>query len=90
MAISEDDLKSIREEYEDHPLESSQLRSDPLKQFEYWFSQALEAQVMEPNAMVLATSKLDTPKARYVLFKGTRVANASRASITDKMKTKFI
>ena len=70
MAISEDDLKSIREEYEDHPLESSQLRSDPLEQFEYWFSQALEAQVMEPNAMVLATSKLDTPKARYVLFKG--------------------
>ena len=70
MAISEDNLKSIREEYEDHPLELSQLRSNPLEQFEYWFSQALEAQAMEPNAMVLATSKIDTPKARYVLFKG--------------------
>ena len=70
MAISQDNLQSIREEYEDHPLELSQLRSNPVEQFEYWFSQALEAKVMEPNAMVLATSKIDTPKARYVLFKG--------------------
>jgi len=70
MAISQDNLQSIREEYEDHPLELSQLRSNPVEQFEYWFSQALEAEAMEPNAMVLATSKIDTPKARYVLFKG--------------------
>lgn len=69
MSISKDDFQSIREEYEDYPLESSQLKSDPIEQFEYWFSQALEAKVIEPNAMVLATSKVETPKARYVLFK---------------------
>ena len=70
MSISSEDLKSIREEYGNLPLELFELHVTPAEQFENWFREALEAKVKEPNAMVLATIKIDVPKARYVLFKG--------------------
>ena len=70
MAISSEDLESIREEYGNFPLESFELKVTPAEQFGNWFREALEARVKEPNAMVLATVKISIPKARYVLFKG--------------------
>ena len=70
MSISPEDLKSIRREYGNLPLESFELQVTPAEQFENWFREALEARVKEPNAMVLATVKINIPKARYVLFKG--------------------
>ena len=70
MAISSEDLNSIREEYGNLPLELFELHVTPAAQFENWFREALEAKVKEPNAMALATIKMDAPKARYVLFKG--------------------
>ena len=44
---------------------------DPIKQFEKWFQEAVEAKVLEPNAMNLATINVNNrPSSRIVLLKG--------------------
>ncbi len=50
-------------------LSQSDLDPDPFKQFGAWFNQA--AQLIEPNAMALATAARDgRPSARMVLLRG--------------------
>jgi pyridoxamine 5'-phosphate oxidase len=67
-----DRFASIREEYENDGLRRGDLAADPFEQFELWMGAALEAQVPEPNAMVLATSDAaGRPSARTVLLKGS-------------------
>ena len=70
MTISPEELKSIRDDYGDLQLDIADLFESPIQQFEKWFSEALEAEIKEPNAMALATVNEDSPRARYVLFKG--------------------
>ena len=70
MTFSQEEIHLIRKEYGDLELKKSDLLPKPIDQFESWFSQAMKAEVIEPNAMVLATSEINNPKARYVLFKG--------------------
>jgi pyridoxamine 5'-phosphate oxidase len=51
-------------------LLESQVDPDPISQFQTWLSQATEAGLPEPNAMVLATADADgRPSARTVLLK---------------------
>jgi pyridoxamine 5'-phosphate oxidase len=51
-------------------LLESQVDSDPIVQFQAWLTQATEAGLPEPNAMVLATADSDgRPSARTVLLK---------------------
>jgi pyridoxamine 5'-phosphate oxidase len=53
------------------PLLEADLLPDPIEQFARWFGDATEANVVEPNAMTLATADADgTPSARIVLLKG--------------------
>ncbi len=60
----------LREDYPSEKLETHGLESDPFRQFDLWFKEALEAGVREPNAMTLATSTPDgKPSARIVLLK---------------------
>ena len=70
MITQQEEIQLIRREYGDLELKKTDLLSKPIDQFQSWFSQAIEAEVIEPNAMVLATTKMNSPKARYVLFKG--------------------
>ena len=43
---------------------------DPIEQFDRWFSEAISAEVEEPNAMILSTvSERGAPSARTVLMK---------------------
>ena len=52
-------------------LDESSVAADPLRQFEQWFADAVNAQVPEPNAMTLATvGAAGDPAARIVLLKG--------------------
>ena len=45
--------------------------SDPFRQFERWFEDALRARLPLPNAMTLATvTAAGAPSARIVLLKG--------------------
>ncbi|HEY3738839.1 MAG TPA: pyridoxamine 5'-phosphate oxidase [Bryobacteraceae bacterium] len=64
------DLASLRLEYSAQSLDESEVDRDPVRQFSYWFDQAVAAGLREPNAMTLATATLQgEPSARIVLLK---------------------
>jgi pyridoxamine 5'-phosphate oxidase len=64
-------LANLRKDYTLHGLSETDVDTDPLKQFQTWFNAALAANVIEPNAMILATATKDgRPSARTVLLKG--------------------
>ena len=63
-------IADIRKEYTKGELEPLNMGDDPLVEFRGWFQQALEAQVLEPNAMVLGTVNAEhRPSSRVVLLK---------------------
>jgi pyridoxamine 5'-phosphate oxidase len=65
------DLSGIRNEYSKASLDSKDADPDPIRQFDKWFGEAISANVLEPNAMNLATlSEQGTPTSRIVLLKG--------------------
>lgn len=64
-------LADRRVDYRKGALIESDLDPHPMRQFDRWWREAESAQVVEPNAMTLATSSPDgTPAARIVLLKG--------------------
>ena len=64
------DLAELRQDYVRESLTERDVDPNPIAQFEKWFDQALNAAMIEPNAMTLATSTLDGhPSARIVLLK---------------------
>jgi len=65
------DIADLRKSYERDALDESASEADPMKQFERWFRQAVDAKLPEPNAMTLATVGADgRPSTRVVLVKG--------------------
>lgn len=65
------EIADLRKEYSKASLDITHVHTDPMKQFEKWFNEALSAQVMEPNAMNLATvNESGKPTSRIVLLKG--------------------
>src|SRR5215204_4539858 len=65
------DLAALRKDYALSSLSEADVDPDPIRQFDRWFVDALTAQVLEPNAMTLATATRDgVPSARIVLLKG--------------------
>jgi pyridoxamine 5'-phosphate oxidase len=66
-----ENIANIRKDYRKATLDVSNVDKDPLRQFEKWFGEALQSEVMEPNAMNLATvNEHGKPSARMVLLKG--------------------
>lgn len=64
-------LADLRRHYSLKRLRKDELEQDPVRQFRRWLDEALAAQVLEPNAMTLATVGEDgRPSARTVLLKG--------------------
>lgn len=64
------DITHLREEYRREALNRETLRPFPLDQFRFWFQQAQDAQIREPNAMILATASAEgQPWNRTVLLK---------------------
>ena len=60
-------LADMRKSYERGALDEEHSADQPLKQFQQWFHEALEAKVLEPNAMTLATVGPDgRPSTRVV------------------------
>lgn len=52
-------------------LRKEDVRADPIEQFGVWWEEALETEVIDPNAMTLATVTPGCrPSARIVLLKG--------------------
>lgn len=64
------DLHNIREDYTQQELSAKQCDADPLKQFEKWLNEAINAKVNEPTAMNIATiNEKGFPSSRVVLLK---------------------
>ena len=59
-----------RSEYTRGKLEEDQLKPNPLDQFALWFQETMDARIIEPNAMSLATTGANQcPLVRTVLLK---------------------
>jgi pyridoxamine 5'-phosphate oxidase len=65
------DISQLRREYMSQGLRRRDLADDPVEQFTRWFHQAQQANLLDPNAMVVASVGQDgQPSARNVLLKG--------------------
>ena len=63
-------LADLRRDYSASGLTEADAGHDPFALFHRWFSQAVAAELTDPNAMILATATPDgTPSARAVLLK---------------------
>ncbi len=63
-------LADLRAEYQTAGISRADLHADPVEQFTRWFEQAMQAKLLEPNAMSLATAGADgRPHVRTVLLK---------------------
>jgi len=63
-------IADIRIDYKLKVLDENQISRNPLRQFEKWLNESIEAKVNEPTAMVLATATPNgIPSARVVLLK---------------------
>ena len=64
------DLSHLRREYSLQSLDIDDVDPCPFAQFERWFQQAMKADLLDPNAMVLATvDPTAQPTQRAVLLK---------------------
>jgi pyridoxamine 5'-phosphate oxidase len=63
-------IADLRKEYSTQVLLEKDVSPDPVRQFSYWWNQAIESKIEEANAMTLATASIDgVPSARIVLLK---------------------
>jgi pyridoxamine 5'-phosphate oxidase len=62
-------VKDLRQNYTQGELTENQISDDPLIQFHRWFTDALNSEILEPNAMVLSSVDNDKPDSRIVLLK---------------------
>lgn len=64
-------LADLRRDFASHELLESEIADDPFEQFKLWFDDALESDVIDVNAMTVATVDPNgKPSVRVVLLKG--------------------
>ena len=64
-------LAQMRKDYSSRMLRREDLDANPMKQFERWMSEAIQAQMAEPHACCLSTCGEDgQPEGRMVLLRG--------------------
>lgn len=69
--MDQERVAELRRSYQLGGLAEADLAADPIAQFGRWLEAAIEAELPEPNAMVLDTAGTDgQPSARTVLLKG--------------------
>jgi pyridoxamine 5'-phosphate oxidase len=65
------DASILRKEYTRAGLHEADMDPDPIVQFHRWFENVIDADLHEPNAMILATATSEgRPSARTILLKG--------------------
>ena len=63
-------ISHLRRDYTLASLDAADVNADPITQFTHWFDDAQRAELLEPNAMTLATCSAEgRPSARVVLLK---------------------
>jgi len=68
--MNKTDLAALRQSYFQNELLEENVLENPIKQFDKWFKEALDVQILEPNAMTISTVSDGKPHARIVLLKG--------------------
>jgi pyridoxamine 5'-phosphate oxidase len=69
--MDQKDIENLRQDYNAASLSETDVDTNPMRQFDKWFNEAINYNVHEPNAMTLATATHDgRPSARIVLLKG--------------------
>jgi pyridoxamine 5'-phosphate oxidase len=69
--ISNKEIAQIRRSYSEKELNKASVYPDPFEQLTLWLKDALDAEIIEPNAMVLSTCSIKgKPSSRVVLLKG--------------------
>ena len=64
-------IADIRKDYRLQTLDETGVAADPIQQFGIWWQEALQSEIVEVNAMTLATAnEQGVPSARIVLLKG--------------------
>jgi pyridoxamine 5'-phosphate oxidase len=64
-------LNSVRRDYAGHELDEKSVDKNPFNQLSLWVKEAIDAQVLDPAAMVLSTvDKHGKPSSRVVLMRG--------------------
>lgn len=64
------ELADLRRDFSSDGLSKSALDPNPFKQFSFWMNEALEADIIDPNAMTVSSVGSDgRPSARVVLLK---------------------
>ena len=68
--LSPAELAALRQDYAQRGLRRSELDADPIRQFNAWLNEAVERQLLEPNAMTVASVDASgQPWTRTVLLK---------------------
>jgi pyridoxamine 5'-phosphate oxidase len=68
--ISNSDIAKLRRDYKLKSLDESSVSQNPFEQFSLWLEDAIKTRILDPNAMILATSnKKNVPSVRTVLLK---------------------
>lgn len=63
-------INSVRRDFADRPLDEKVLSDNPYEVFEEWFEQAVQSQILDPYAMVIATTGKDLqPTIRTVYMR---------------------
>lgn len=63
-------IADLRKDYAAQTLSENDMAADPFEQFGQWWKQAIDSEILEANAMTLATASADgVPAARIVLLK---------------------
>lgn len=63
-------LQSLRRDYTQGKFDETTAKDNPFEQFREWFNDVLQANFLEPNAMVVSTAnKEGIPSSRVVLLK---------------------
>jgi pyridoxamine 5'-phosphate oxidase len=67
----QEQIAAMRKNYSQRSLSEKDVSENPFDQFKQWFEEAINSQLLEPNAMTIATAtKKGKPSARTVLLKG--------------------
>jgi pyridoxamine 5'-phosphate oxidase len=70
VKIENDKIANLRREWSSRKLDESNVNSNPIGQFSEWMQEAIDADLLDVNAMTLATAdKNGVPSARIVLLK---------------------
>jgi pyridoxamine 5'-phosphate oxidase len=71
MSTTSARIADLRKSYERAELSEEASYADPLRQFDQWLTEAISAEIPEPNAMTVATVGSDLrPSTRVILIKG--------------------